>query len=120
VIGIPHAVNLSFSILLYAHGLPVEQNQMPTPSRNRSRRPQFQPRIGWEFDLDEVHVIDARTRDFLSRAIAFCAGGAVAITGAYGLATGSYLAVEVVWAVAGPMFGALVTHYFGPSGRTTA
>jgi hypothetical protein len=91
------------------------------PSRARSRRSEsrFQPRIGWDFDLEEVHVIDARTRGFLSRAIAVGAGGAIAISGTYGLATGSYIAVEVVWAVAGPMFGALVTHYFGSAGKDT-
>ncbi|MEA2772699.1 MAG: hypothetical protein QOD93_5661 [Acetobacteraceae bacterium] len=91
------------------------------PSRARSRRSEsrFQPRIGRDFDLEEVHVIDARTRGFLSRAIAVGAGGAIAISGTYGLATGSYIAVEVVWAVAGPMFGALVTHYFGSAGKDT-
>jgi hypothetical protein len=91
------------------------------PSRVRSRRSEarFQPRIGRDFDLEEVHVIDARTRGFLSRAVALGAGGAIAISGTYGLATGSYIAVEVVWAVAGPMFGALVTHYFGSPGKDT-
>jgi hypothetical protein len=91
------------------------------PSRARSPRSEsrFQPRIGRDFDLEEVHVIDARTRGFLSRAIAVGAGGAIAISGTYGLATGSYIAVEVVWAVAGPMFGALVTHYFGSAGKDT-
>lgn len=39
------------------------------------------------------------------------------VAGVDGLATGSYLAVEVVWAVAGPMLGALVTHYFGSTGK---
>jgi hypothetical protein len=89
------------------------------PSRIRSRRSEsrFRPRIGRDFDLEEVHIIDARTRDFLTRAIALGVGAAVGITGGYGLATGSYVAVEVVWAVAGPMFGALVTHYFGSAGK---
>ncbi len=87
---------------------------------DRSRaRPvnRFQPRIGREFDLDDVHVLEARTRGFLSRAITVGAGGAVAVTGTYGLATGNYIAVEIVWAVAGPMLGAMVTHYFGFSGK---
>ena len=70
-------------------------------------------------DLDEVHVIDARTRGFLSRVIALGAGGAIAITGVYGMISGSYIAVEVVWAVAGPMCGALVTHYSGSAGKNT-
>ena len=83
--------------------------------RTADRR--FEPRIGRDFELEDAYVIDAKARGFLSRAIAIGAGGAVAVTGAYGLATGSYLAVEVVWAVAGPMLGALVTHYFGSTGK---
>lgn len=85
--------------------------------RSRSSESRFQPRIGREFDMEEIHVIDARTRGFLSRAIAIGSGSAVGIAGCYGLATGSYVAVEIVWAVAGPMLGALVTHYFGATGK---
>jgi hypothetical protein len=88
-------------------------------TRSRTSEPRFRPRIGRDFELEEVHVIDARTRGFLSRAIAIGAGGAVAVTGTYGLATSGYLAVEVVWAVAGPMLGAMVTHYFGSAGKDT-
>nr|WP_294504358.1 hypothetical protein [uncultured Rhodopila sp.] len=84
-------------------------------SRTSDRR--FQPRIGRDFELEDAYVIDATARGFLSRTIAIGVGGAVAVTGVYGLATGSYLAVEVVWAVAGPMLGALVTHYFGSTGK---
>ncbi len=81
--------------------------------------PRYRLRVGSDFELYEAHVIDARTRGFLSRSIAVGAGGSVAVTGAYGLATGSYVPLEVVWAVAGPMFGALVTHYFGSAGKDT-
>ena len=91
----------------------------PPRTRSRTSEPRFRPRIGRDFELEEVYVIDARTRGFLSRAIAIGAGSAVAVTGAYGLATGSYLAVEVVWAVAGPMIGATVSHYFGSAGKDT-
>lgn len=63
--------------------------------RPATSEPRFQPRIGRPFDLEEVHVIDARTRGFLSRVIAVGAGGAVAITGAYGMISGNYIAVEV-------------------------
>lgn len=87
--------------------------------RSPTSEPRFQPRIGRPFDLEDVHVIEARTRGFLSRVIAVGAGGAVAITGAYGMISGNYIAVEVVWAVAGPMCGALVTHYFGSAGKET-
>jgi hypothetical protein len=106
-------------MLLYAAIFGAEQTRMWDRSRSRSSEPRFRPRVGRDFDLQEAHVIDARTRGFLSRAIAIGAGAAVTITGGYGLATGSYLAVEVVWAVAGPMFGALVTHYFGSTERNT-
>jgi hypothetical protein len=78
---------------------------------------QFQPRIGRDFDLEDAHVIDGKARGFLSRAIAIGAGGAFGLTGIYGLATGSYLAVEVVRAVDGPMLDALVTNYFGSKGK---
>jgi hypothetical protein len=88
-------------------------------TRSRTSEPRFRPRIGRNFGLEEVHVIDARTRGFLSRAIAIGAGGAVAVTGIYGLATGGYLAVEVVWAVAGPLLGATVTHCSGSAGKDT-
>ncbi|PPQ25746.1 hypothetical protein [Rhodopila globiformis] len=88
-------------------------------TRSRTSEPRFRPRIGRDFELEEAHVIDARTRGFLSRAIAIGAGCAVAVTGTYGLATGSYLAVEVVWAVAGPMLGVTVSHYFGSAGKDT-
>ena len=87
--------------------------------RSRSAQSRFHPRVGEAFDLEEVYVIDARARGFLSRAIAVGSGGAVAISGCYGLATGSYIAVQVVWAVAGPLLGAMVTHYFGSTGRNT-
>jgi hypothetical protein len=91
--------------------------------RPPTSEPRFRPRIGTALDLDDVQVIedvqviDARTRNFLSRVIAVGAGGAVAITGSYGLASGNYVAVGVVSAVAGPMCGALVTHYFGSAGK---
>ena len=89
----------------------------PSWIRSRGSESRFRPLVGRDFELEDVHVIDAHTRGFLSRAIAIGAGGAVAVSGFYGLATGSYLAVEVVWAVAGPMFGALLTHYFGSAGK---
>jgi hypothetical protein len=113
-----HEVNPSFSILVYAAGFFEERPGMWDPSwtRPRGSESRFRPLVGRDFELEDVHVIDAHTRGFLSRAIAIGAG-AVAVSGLYGMATGSYLAVEVVWAVAGPMFGALPTHYFGSAGK---
>src|ERR1700710_1657917 len=54
-------------------------------SRSRSSEPRFPPRVGRDFELQEARVIDARTRGFLSRAIAIGAGAAVTITRGYGL-----------------------------------
>jgi hypothetical protein len=42
----------------------------------------------------------------------------VVATGAYGLVTGNYTAVIAVWAVAGPIVGALLTYYFAPQRDT--
>jgi hypothetical protein len=86
-------------------------------ARSRTSENRYQPRIGRAFELEDAHLIDARSRGFLVRAITFGAGAAVAITGTYGLVTGSYIAAEVVWAVAGPMLGAVTTHYFGSAGK---
>ena len=86
-------------------------------TRSQNSGHPFHPRVGRDFDIEEVYVIDARTRSFLSRAISVGCGGAVAISGCYGLATGSFIAVEIVWAVAGPLLGAMVTHYFGSAGK---
>jgi hypothetical protein len=86
-------------------------------TRRRTEEARFQPRVGLEFDLHEVRVLDARSRGFLLRAFTVGACGAVTVAGIYSLVTGNFVAIEVVWAVAGPMFGAMVTYYFGPAGK---
>jgi hypothetical protein len=45
--------------------------------------------------------------------LAVFVGAGVAISGLYGLATGNFLPLETVWAVGGPIVGAIVTYYFG-------
>ena len=91
-----------------------------TPDR-KSRSGQgtkpFQPAIGTDFG--KVEEAEAKTRGFLTRFIAWAAGTGVAVTGGYGLITGNYTAVIVVWAVAGPIIGAVVSHYFGPQRNDT-
>ena len=72
----------------------------------------FQPAIGAEFS--GVEEVEAKTRGFLARIIASVTAIGVIATGTYGLITGNYSAVIAVWAVAGPIVGALVTYYFGP------
>jgi hypothetical protein len=74
----------------------------------------FQPAIGTDFPLSEVPTIEARTRGFLALGLASFVGVAVVFTGAYGLATGNFVPLEAVWAVGGPMIGAIVAYYFGP------
>jgi hypothetical protein len=62
-----------------------------------------------------VPTIEAKTRGFLARLIALSAAAAIAVAVAAtnGLMTGHYSALQVVWAVVGPLAGALMTHYFG-------
>ena len=85
-------------------------------SRRDSGKP-FQPAVGREIEIDEVPTIEAKTRGFLARIIAICVAIGVGVTGAYGLATGRYAAIEVVWAIAGPLVGAVVAFYFGAHRR---
>ena len=85
--------------------------------RPRNSGSRFQPRIGREFEIENVQIIEARSRGFVGRAVTIGTGVAVATTGAYGLTTGNYIAAEVVWAVAGPMVGVVLTHYFGSAGK---
>jgi hypothetical protein len=81
------------------------------PRSGQKAKP-FQPAIGRDFG--KVEDVEAKTRDFLARFIAFGSGLTVAVTGIYGLVTGNYTAVIAVWAVAGPIIGAVVAYYFGP------
>jgi hypothetical protein len=86
------------------------------PSNPHRKKP-YQPAVGTEFEIDEVPTIDAKTRGFLARFIAMSVAIAVAVTGSYGLVTGQYVAIEVVWAIAGPLVGAVVAYYFGAHRR---
>lgn len=85
------------------------------PHSRRKAKP-FQPAIGREFD--GVEEVEAKTRGFLARIIASVTAIGVVATGTYGLITGNYTAVIAVWAVAGPIIGALVTSSFGPQRDT--
>ncbi len=91
----------------------------PNAPRRNPWKP-YQPALGTELELTEVPAIEARTRGFLARLIAVVSTAAVGVSGAYGLATGHYAAIEVVWAVAGPIVGAVTSHYFGPRRRDIA
>ena len=87
-------------------------------SRIDPRKP-YQPAIGTEFVVEQAASIAAKTRGFLARYVSISAGVAVVVTGGYGLLTGNYAAVEVVWAVAGPIIGAMMAYYFGPQRNDT-
>ena len=50
----------------------------------------------------------------MARFVLILSALAVSITGGYGLFTGNYAVVGAVWAIAGPLVGAVVGHYFGP------
>lgn len=49
----------------------------------------------------------------LARSIVLTTIAAVAAAGGYGLYTGKFGPVNAVWIVAGPIIGAVVSHYFG-------
>jgi hypothetical protein len=94
-------------------GLTPDKN----PSRSGQKRKPFQPAIGTDFGT--VEEVEAKTRGFLARVFAVSTVTVVAVTGGYGLMTGNYLAVITVWAIAGPIIGAIVSHYFGPQRNDT-
>jgi len=88
--------------------------KVPPNPRFRSdygRKP-FQPAIGR--DYHGVQEVEAKTRGFLATLFASTTVAAVVAAGGYGLITGNYMAIIGVWSVAGPIIGAMVTHYFGP------
>jgi len=79
-----------------------------------SAKGRFTPAVGAEFDVEEAPVIDAKTRGFVARAIVLAVGAALIVAGSYGLVTRNFMPVEVVWAIGGPLIGAVVAYYFGP------
>lgn len=81
--------------------------------RPKSGSKPFQPSIGTDFPLSEVPSIEAKTRDFLARAVTVFLGLALAISGLYGLASGNFVPVGAVWAVGGPIVVGIVAYYFG-------
>ncbi|MDE2005569.1 MAG: hypothetical protein KGI51_03290 [Rhodospirillales bacterium] len=86
--------------------------QPPRPGRRPGGKP-FPPAIGRDFDIADATVIEARTHGVLARGLASFAGAAVMVTGLYGLATRRFAPLQITWAVAGPLVGAVVSTYFG-------
>jgi uncharacterized membrane protein YoaK (UPF0700 family) len=96
---------------------------MPTgaPDKNLSRSSRkekpFQVSVGSDFGT--IEDVDAKTRGFIARAVVLAAIVGVVAAGLYGLFTGNFMAVASVWAVAGPLIGAVVAYYFGPQRNDT-
>lgn len=80
--------------------------------KRRTAPRSYQPAIGTDFG--KVVEVEAVTRGFLARIIATTAATGIVFAGGYSFLTGRYTAVITVWAVAGPIIGALMSHYFGP------
>jgi hypothetical protein len=85
--------------------------------RSGQRKKPFQPAIGTDYGA--VEEVEAKTRGFLARLIALTAAAGLVVAGGYSLITGNYMAVITVWAIAGPIIGAIVSHYFGPQRNDT-
>jgi hypothetical protein len=83
-----------------------------SPYRSNGSRKPFQPAVGSDFG--RVDEVEAQTRGFLARTIAMAAIVGVTASGAYGFLTGNTTPVVTVWAIVGPIIGAVVSHYFGP------
>jgi len=67
-----------------------------------------------------VHIDSSGSQIFSeARFIAFSVGLALFASGTYGLWTGNYHALEGVWAIAGPIVGAVVAFYFGAQRKDT-
>jgi hypothetical protein len=88
-----------------------------SPARSGQRGKPFQPAIGTDFG--SVEEVEAKTRGFLARVFAVTTVAVVGVAGGYGLVTGNYTAAITVWAIAGPIIGAIVSHYFGPQRNDT-
>ena len=85
--------------------------------RSKAGAKRFQPAVGSDFALADVPTIEATTRGFLARGLVSFVGVAGVVTGAHGFLTGNYGPLEAVWAVGGPIVGAMVAYYFGPQRR---
>ena len=97
---------------------------MPTPPFLPAGRPVrrpggklFQPAIGRDFEIADAAVIEARTRGVLASGLSAFVAAAVTVTGAYGLATGRFAPLQITWAVAGPLVGAIASYYCGRDRR---
>ena len=89
----------------------VGEIRTKTKSPRRQNKP-FQPAPGKDFG--SVEEVDAKTRGFLARFVAYSSIVSLVAACGYGVINNSYTALMEVWAVAGPFIGAVVAYYFGP------
>ena len=87
------------------------------PSRSSRKTKPFQVVVG--SDYGKVEEVEARTRGFVARVVVSTGVGAVVAAGGYSLFTGNFVAVAAVWAIVGPLIGAVVIYYFGPQRNDT-
>jgi hypothetical protein len=73
----------------------------------------FVPKIGFDFDLQEVDEVRPRERV----AYVYLAGLSVSLTVAlgYSFKVGDFGSLKDVWGVAGPFAGAIAGYYFSPN-----
>jgi steroid 5-alpha reductase family enzyme len=74
----------------------------------------FQPAIGRDFG--SVEDVEVRTRAFIAKVVVIASVAAALVAGGYSVVTGNYAVIPTVWAVVGPLLGAVVSHYFGTHG----
>lgn len=86
-------------------------------SRSGRKAKPFQLVIGKEFE--NVEEVEAKIRGFIAKTLILAAVVGLAFAGFHGFYTGNFVAVAAVWAVAEPVIGAVVSHYFGPERDNT-
>jgi len=84
-----------------------------------SKKKPFQPAIGPDYEVNTARLIEAKTRDFIAKLAVVVIVVAVAITGLCGLWTGDFRNLIAVWAVAGPITGAIIAYFFGMHRKDT-
>jgi hypothetical protein len=88
-----------------------------TPRRSGQRNKPYQPAIGTDYGA--VEEVEAKTRGYLVRVVVSVTAAGIALAGGYGLITANYTPLITVWAIAGPIIGAMVSYYFGPQRNDT-
>ncbi len=86
-----------------------------TSDPRKAKIPKYTPAHGRDYEIVMRAADDyrtSRTRDRISYVILFFALCSIATAAGYGIYSGNFNAVKDVWAVAGPIVGAIVGFYF--------